>query len=248
MRGRTVTQNIYDNPDFFEAYSRLGRSVQGLEGAAEWPSLRAMLPDLRGLRVVDLGCGFGWFCRWARENGAAQVLGVDVSEKMLARARAGTTDGAIDYARADLERLDLPEAAFDLAYSSLALHYIEDLAGLLARVHSALVPGGHLVFSAEHPIYTAPSRPGWSFDADGRRTWPVDRYSVEGPRTTDWLAKGVVKQHRTIGTYANLLLRLGFALSHIEEWSPTDEQVAARPELAEERDRPMFLLMAARRW
>src|SRR5205823_8921369 len=56
-----MTQNIYDNPEFFEGYSRLGRSVEGLEGAAEWPALRALLPDLRGLRVVDLGCGFGWF-------------------------------------------------------------------------------------------------------------------------------------------------------------------------------------------
>lgn len=52
-----MTQNIYDNPEFFEAYSWLGRSVAGLAGAAEWPALRALLPDLRGLRIVDLGCG-----------------------------------------------------------------------------------------------------------------------------------------------------------------------------------------------
>ncbi len=56
-----MTQNIYDNPAFFEGYSQLGRSVHGLAGAAEWPALRAMLPDLRGLRVVDLGCGYGEF-------------------------------------------------------------------------------------------------------------------------------------------------------------------------------------------
>lgn len=242
-----MTQNIYDDPEFFEGYSRLGRSVEGLAGAAEWPSLRALLPDLRGLRVVDLGCGFGWFCRWAREQGAAQVLGLDVSERMLARARATTSDAAITYARADLERLDLPGAAFDLAYSSLALHYIEDLAALLATVHRALVPGARLVFSVEHPIYTAPTHPGWSVGADGRRTWPVDGYQVEGPRTTDWLAKGVVKQHRTIGTYLNLLIRLGFTIAHVEEWRPTDDQIAARPELTEERERPMFLLVGARR-
>lgn len=99
----------------------------------------------------------------------------------------------------------------------------------------------------EHPIYTAPARPAWSTDASGRRTWPVDGYLPEGPRTTDWLVPGVVKRHRTIGTQVNLLLRLGFALTHLEEWGPTDEQVAARPELAEERDRPMFLLVGARR-
>ena len=74
-----VTQNIYDNPQFFEGYSQLGRSVEGLAGAAEWTALRAMLPDMRGRKVVDLGCGFGWFCRWACEQGALKVLGIEVS-------------------------------------------------------------------------------------------------------------------------------------------------------------------------
>jgi SAM-dependent methyltransferase len=242
-----MTQNIYDNPEFFEGYSRLNRSVEGLDGAAEWPTLKALLPELRDLRVVDIGCGFGWFCRWARQQGAAAVLGIDVSEKMLARARATTTDAAITYLRADIEYAELPQAAFDLAYSSLALHYVEDLGRLLATVHRALAPGGRLVFSVEHPIFTAPTQPGWSVGADGRKTWPVDSYLCDGSRRTDWLAKGVIKQHRTMARYLNLLLRLGFTLSHIEEWGPTDDQIAARPALADERQRPMFLLVAARR-
>jgi SAM-dependent methyltransferase len=242
-----MTQNIYDNPNFFEGYSQLSRSVKGLAGAPEWPALRTLLPDPQGLRVVDLGCGFGWFSRWARENGAAQVLGLDISENMLARARAITSDPAITYAQADLEQLDLPIASFDVAFSSLTLHYIEDLARLLATVHRALVPGGRLIVSMEHPIFMAPTRPGWSVDADGRRTWPLDSYKVEGPRTTDWLANGVVKQHRTIGTTLNLLIRLGFVISYVEEWGPTDEQIAAQPELAEERQRPMFLFIGAHR-
>src|SRR6266852_8621223 len=98
-----MAQNIYDNDEFFAGYARLPRSVAGLEGAPEWPALRALLPDLGGRKVADLGCGFGWFCRWARAQGAAEVLGVDVSEKMLARARADTSDAAITYLRADME-------------------------------------------------------------------------------------------------------------------------------------------------
>ena len=242
-----MTQNIYDNPEFFAGYSQLGRSVEGLDGAAEWPSIRALLPDLRGNSVVDLGCGFGWFCRWARENGAAHVLGLDVSERMLMRAKADTADAGITYEQADLERLELPEASFDLAYSSLALHYVERAAELLATVHRALKPDGALVFSVEHPVYTAPTHPGWSADAHGHKTWPIDGYLNEGPRATDWLTKGVVKQHRTIGTYVTLLLTHGFTLTHLEEWGPTDDQIAARPTLAEERQRPPFLLIAARR-
>jgi SAM-dependent methyltransferase len=240
-----MTQNIYDNPAFFAGYSRLGRSVEGLEGAAEWPALRAMLPEMRGLAVVDLGCGFGWFCRWARAHGATRILGLDVSEKMLERAREATSDKAIAYERADLERFDLPPGAFGMAYSSLALHYLENLDLLLDTVRGGLVPGGHLVFSVEHPIYTAPMRPGWVADTEGRKTWPVDSYLAEGPRSTDWLAKGVIKRHRTIGHYLNALIRHGFAIAHVEEWGPDDAQIAARPELADERQRPPFLLVSA---
>ena len=241
-----MTQNIYDNAEFFAGYSQLGRSVGGLAAAAEWPALRAMLPEMRGLTVVDLGCGFGWFCRWAREQGATQVLGLDVSENMLGRARAETSDTAIVYERADMERLVIPATTFDLAYSSLVLHYVADLGRLFAEVRRGLAPGGAFVFSIEHPIYMAPTAPGWSVDAMGRKTWPVDRYLVEGPRTTNWLAEGVIKHHRTIGTTINLLIRTGFEIAHVEEFCQTEEQISARPELLEELERPMFLLVAAR--
>jgi SAM-dependent methyltransferase len=242
-----MTQNIYDDEGFFTGYSRLPRSIHGLDMMPEWPTLRTMLPALRGARVVDLGCGFGWFCRWAAEQGAASVLGLDVSEKMLARARAETADPAITYRHADLERLALPQASFDLAYSALTLHYLENLAGMLAVVHRALRPGGCFVFSAEHPIYTAPAAPGWVTRADGGKTWPVDHYLSEGPRSTDWLAKGVVKQHRTVASYLNLLVEAGFTVARVVEWGPSPEQIAAHPEWADEVERPPFLLVAARR-
>lgn len=240
-----MTQNIYDHEEFFAGYSRLLRSVEGLDGAPEWPALRALLPDLRGRRVLDLGCGFGWFCRWARQHGAADALGVDVSEKMLARANALTEDPAVRYLRADMEDLEVPAASFDLAYSSLAFHYLENLGVLIGRVSRSLAPGGSLVFSVEHPMFTAPAKPGWAADGAGGRAWPINGYLDEGPRATDWLTSGVIKQHRTIATYLNMLIACGFTLLHVEEWGPTAEQIAAHPNWADERQRPPYLLVAA---
>nr|WP_153365871.1 class I SAM-dependent methyltransferase [Rhizobium sp. ICMP 5592] len=240
----SVTQNIYDDPAFFQGYSKLQRSIDGLAGAAEWPSMRALLPDLRGLDIVDLGCGFGWFCRWAREQGAVGVLGLDVSDNMLARAESETVDKAIRYGKADLEDLQLPVAAFDLVYSSLAFHYIKNFSGLLVTIHRALKPGGRLIFSIEHPIYMAPRQPDWLVDAEGRRSWPLDSYQMEGPRVTNWLAEGVVKQHRPMGTTLNLLISSGFTIMHVEEWTPTDADLATHPDWAIERERPMFLLIS----
>jgi SAM-dependent methyltransferase len=240
-----MAQNIYDDPAFFAAYSQFRRSREGLDGAAEWPAMRAMLPTLDGRDVVDLGCGFGWFCRWARAAGARSVLGIDLSTNMLARAWAETADPAVRYAHADLDSLELPEAAFDLAYSSLAFHYVADFARLVRGVRRALRPGGHLAFSIEHPIYMAPSRPAWTALPDGRKIWPLDGYQREGRRTTDWLAPGVVKHHRTLGTTLTQLIDAGFSIRRVEEWKPTAEQLAAIPEAAQELDRPMFLLVAA---
>ena len=242
-----MAQNIYDDEEFFAAYSGLRRSVEGLDGAPEWPTLRSMLPQMSGLRVVDLGCGFGWFVRWSAESGAAAVLGIDLSENMLARAAASTDDTRVTYQRGDLDEIELPPSAFDVAYSSLTLHYLVDLERFMATVHQSLVPGGVFVFSAEHPIYTAPSKPQFITDETGHLTWPVDQYLIEGPRTTEWLAPGVEKFHRTIGTYLTCLRGAGFVLENLCEWGPTAEQIAEHPEWSVEVERPQFMLVGARR-
>jgi SAM-dependent methyltransferase len=240
-----MAQNIYDNADFFSGYSQIPRQVQGLDGAPEWPAIQTLLPDPLGKRVVDLGCGFGWASRWMREHGAASVLGLDLSQNMIERAKATTVDAAIEYRIADLETLTLPEKAFDLAYSALAFHYVQDFDRLVRTIHRALVAGGHFVFTIEHPIYMAAAHPHWTSDEDGRPTWPVNGYAVEGERRTDWFAKGVLKYHRTLGTTLNSLIDAGFEIRRVEEFAPTSEQIEQMPQLAEERERPMILMVSA---
>ena len=242
-----MAQNIYDDAGFFTGYSQLPRQVRGLVGAPEWPAIRAMLPNVSGKRVVDLGCGFGWASRWMREQGASAVLGIDLSQNMIARATAMTHDPAVSYEIADLETLQLPQASFDLAYSALAFHYIKDFDRLANMLHRSLTPGAHLVFTIEHPVYMAAIGPHWLQDDSGRKTWPVNHYFIEGERRTDWYVKGVLKYHRTIGTTLNALIGAGFTLRHVEEFCPTPEQITETPELAEELERPMMLLISAQR-
>ena len=242
-----MAQNIYDNPDFFNGYSQLPRQLQGLDGAPEWPAIRALLPRLMNKHVVDLGCGFGWTARWMRQQGAATVLGLDLSRRMIERARTDTADPAIEYHIVDLETLDLPENRFELAYSALAFHYIADFRRLAGVIHRALMPGGDLVFTIEHPIFMAATHPHWIHDEDGRKTWPVNHYADEGERRTDWFIPGVVKYHRTLATTLNILIETGFELCRVVEFAPTHAQIEHTPELAEERERPMMLLISARK-
>lgn len=175
------------------------------------------------------------------------MLGLDVSERMLNQAYAMTNDAGIVYQAADLETLTLPAASIDVAYSSLTLHYLRHIDRLFATLFQALVPGGTLLFSAEHPIFTAPRQPGWRFTDDGQRTWPVDQYQQQGERLTHWFAEGVRKQHRTLGCWINTLIASGFVIQHLNEWGPTERQGAAQPALAEERERPMLFLLAAQK-
>lgn len=243
-----MPQNRYDDPEFFARYSALDRSTGGLDRAGEWPALRALLPALTGARVLDLGCGFGWHCRYARQAGAASVVGVDLSEKMLERARAATDDDGIVYHRAAIEAFDIPEASFDVVLSSLALHYVERLDTVCARVFAGLVPGGAFVLSVEHPVFTANAAQDWCYGDGGERLhWPVDRYHEPGIRRTNWLAEGVVKYHRTLAGNVDALLDAGFHLQRIVEPAPSEEACARNPEQRDERRRPIFLLIAAQK-
>ena len=240
-----MAQNIYDDAQFFDGYSQFPRSRDGLAAAAEWPSLRAMLPPLSGLDVLDLGCGFGYFAQWAVSAGAAEVVGLDLSEKMLDVARRNCAGLPVRFERADLETAQLGSNAYDLVFSSLAVHYLADFDGFCARVRQALRPGGHLVFSMEHPVFAARATPDFVTDAEGRMVGAVHDYLREGERLTNWIADGVVKHHRLISTTINSLIAAGFVLDHVEEWAATDADIAQHPEWEKERYQPMFLLFSA---
>ena len=241
----TVTQNIYDDEEFFEGYSQLPRSMGGLSEAPEWPTVRSLLPDLRDARILDLGCGFGVFDRWAIEQGADSVVAVDLSEKMLARARELTSTDKIQYVNGDLSELDHFPRTFDLIYSALAFHYVSDFTKLCCSMRERLRDGGRLVATIEHPIYTAPSRPEWiNLPGDGV-IWPLDSYFLEGKRTTNWITEGVVKHHRTVGNYVQSLLQNGFMLLNFVEWVPDTQQLSEHPEWANEVNQPMFLIFSA---
>ncbi len=141
-----MKENIYDQPEFFAAYSQMDRSRRGLEAAGEWETLAAMLPDCAGLDVLDLGCGYGWHCRYAAEHGARSVLGTDLSARMLAEARRRTNPSAITYRRAAMEDLECPDAAFDLVFSSLALHYVRTMKLWSEKFAAGCGPGAALSF------------------------------------------------------------------------------------------------------
>jgi SAM-dependent methyltransferase len=241
-----MKQNKYDDPLFFEKYGKMARSVGGLEAAGEWPAFRSLLPDMKNKRVLDLGCGFGWHCRYARESGAQHILGIDLSKNMLERARALTDDVSLEYRQSAIEDLQFAPGQFDAVISSLALHYVEYFDAVCQNVFRWLTERGTFVFSVEHPVFTSRAAQYWHLGPSGERLhWPVDDYYEEGIRHTHWLADDVVKYHRTVTSYVNGLIESGFQIAKIEEPTFTRESVEGHPESVDERRRPMFLLLSA---
>jgi SAM-dependent methyltransferase len=240
-----MKQNIYDDPRFFAGYSQLRRHESGLNMAVDQPAMRSLLPPLAGKRVLDLGCGFGKTCRYAIEQGAVSVVGVDISAKMLANARQDTSDPRISYVQSALEDLSFAPAGFDVVMSSLALHYIERFDSVCTNVKSWLVAGGAFVFSVEHPMVTAYPVGQYLGPRGEKDHWTIDNYKLEGIRHTQWFTDDVIKYHRSVETYVNTLIDKGFTIVRLLEPEATDEATRERPELSEESRRPTFMMISA---
>lgn len=240
-----MKENKYDDSHFFSQYSQMSRSVDGLKGAGEWHVLKQMLPDFNGKRVLDLGCGFGWHCQYAVDNGAVYAMGVDISEKMLEEARKRNNSPTIEYKCLAVEDFDFQRETFDVVISSLTFHYLESFEDVCRKVNRCLVEGGSFVFSVEHPIFTAYGSQDWQYDEGGNRLhWPVDRYFTEGIRKANFLETEVVKYHKTVTTYVNGLILNGFEITGLIEPQP-DETMLDIPGMRDELRRPMMLLVSA---
>lgn len=209
---------------------------------AEWDVVRRLLPPrLDGLDVADLGCGEGGLVRWAAAEGAASVLGLDLADDLLARARAAGEPDGVRYEAADLDQVTFVPRSLDLVVASLALTYVRDLDRLLRVLRLALRPGGRLVATWEHPVTTAPGADAW-LDRDGRRAWALTAYADQGVRTEGGLVPGARRQHRTVATLLTTLVRAGLEIEQVAEWP---EEI--RPDEEESGDRPLILAVAARR-
>jgi SAM-dependent methyltransferase len=181
--------------------------------------------------VLELACGHGRITRELARRGAT-VVGVDVSERLIGKARAQESSAplGIRYVHADVTEAGLfDHDAFDIVVCSFGLSDIDDLDGALATARRALRQGGAFVFSILHPCFPGGTGVSGSWPADGsyydERWWQAD-----GALST--LRQQVGANHRTLSTYLNTLRRHGLLLDEAVEPSPPAEWTATRPAAA----------------
>lgn len=238
--------SIFDQESFFDKYAQMERSKEGLKEAGEWHALKTLLPPLKHKDILDLGCGYGHHLDFFLEKEARWVHGIDASERMLEVTRATYHDKRIKLEHCAIEAFAYPIQRYDLVFSSLALHYIEDYETVVKRVFRTLRDRGEFVFSVEHPVYTAQGAQKWHEQDGVVMHWPVDRYFDEGWRESLFLDEAIPKYHRTLESYINVLLREGFTLLRLIEPTPSEEK-RNQPGFTDELRRPMMLCIKARK-
>jgi 2-polyprenyl-3-methyl-5-hydroxy-6-metoxy-1,4-benzoquinol methylase len=218
-------------------------------------ALLAACGDVRSRRVLDLGCGQGWFARQLAMHGA-DVIGVDFSAAQIANAlrHEASHPLGIQYRLLDAAQIDAhwPPASFDLITGCMSLHDSPHTASILSACRQVLAPGGQVAFSIVHPVIGGPHT-DWERSDDGRKgARRVDRYFETGPYILNWVMTRLTTHwatpqwHRTILDWSVLIAETGFAIVLLDEPRPTPEQVARNPALASATRVPFFLVFTLR--
>jgi len=205
------------------------------------PILESLIGDISGKVILDLGCGNGdiAYKLALKEN---KVDAVDISTKMITRAKALHSHSNINYYNTPIEDFVF-EKKYDLIVSNLVLHYIndEDISVLFAKIREALMLGGYWIFCVEHPSSRASKYTKW-INVDNIKAWPLTDYFEKGIREEEWIMQGVIKYHRTISDYFYLLKDNHFTLIDLNESEPNEKLRDIFPTAFM---RPYFLFMKA---
>jgi SAM-dependent methyltransferase len=201
----------------------------------ERPAVISLLPPLANTKVLDAGCGSGWYCEYLLSQGAA-VTAFDFNADFvqLTNARVGQ--------RARVLQADLAaplnfagDDEFDLVICALALHYLKDWQSTLREFHRVLKPNGVLVFSTNHPSMN------WQY-------YKLENYFALELVEDKWFCGKVRFYHRPLTTIGQDLQSAGFVIERLLEPQPTEDFRRVNPK---EHDRltknPQFLFIRARK-
>ena len=175
-----------------------------------------LLGDVRGKRVLEVGCGGAMCSRWLLGQGALPIAS-DVSAGMLRHARAYNADTGIGVplVQADAQYLPFASGAFDIVFTSFgAVPFVADSPRLMREVARVLRSGGRWVYSTTHPIrWIFPDDPGPGGLTATMPYWdrtPYVEYGEDGRAT-------YVEHHRTLSDRIRELVAAGFRLLDVVE-------------------------------
>ncbi len=185
----------------------------------------ALLGDISGKTVIDLGCGCGQNAIALAKMGA-RVTAVDLSPEQIRQGEdlAAEEGISVDFKTADITDLSfLPNLRFDLAVSACAIAFVENIESVFKEVFRVLKPGGVFVLSDMNPIqYIIDEIEG---GVEFNNIYPFDPILIKWTWEFQNIDRAPRFQHyvRSISHYVNTLVAAGFGVSKILEPRPTME-------------------------
>jgi ubiquinone/menaquinone biosynthesis C-methylase UbiE len=219
------------------------------------PNLLRVVDPKPGMKILEVGCGDGYFTSAFAQKGA-QVAGSDIAREMIEHAKK--REPSIEWHTAPADKLDFAQdASFDTVVVVLALQNIENLSGAIAEASRVLKAGGSLIFVLNHPVFRIPKRSSWGFDEENNVQYRrLDAYLSESAEEIDMDPgkesgkRTTVSFHRPLQLYIKVLAKHGFAVTGFEEWISNKKSQSGPRQKAEDiarKEFPLFLMVKAQK-
>lgn len=226
------------------------------------PNIMRLLGPKKGMTILDVGCGQGYFSRAFAEVGA-KVIGCDISPELIKKAvehlnESTSVAGHVDFKVASSDKLSFAaNASFDAATIILSLQNIENLSSTISESARVLKSGGRLLTVMNHPAFRVLKNSSWQWDeAAGKQFRRVDSYMSDQTHKIDMTPcekdpvrkKMTLSFHRPLQSYFKAFNKAGLAVARLEEWI-SHRKSQAGPRAAEEdrtrKEIPLFLAIEA---
>lgn len=237
--------------DVAEWYDLLVANERSYQKTVILPNFLRLLAPKKGMTVLDLGCGQGFFAKEFTKHGA-HVIGVDSAPELIDIAKKKASGVAFHVASADAVPF-VKNASIDAVTIILALQNIENVDGVFAECARVLKSKGRLLAVLNHPAFRIPKHSEWRFEKGVKQYRAIDEYLSES-RAKIQMHPGDDPQlttmtfHRPLQWYAKLLAKHRFAITRLEEWISHKKSQKGPRAAAEDKARkeiPLFLFLQA---
>jgi ubiquinone/menaquinone biosynthesis C-methylase UbiE len=224
------------------------------------PAFLELLPEIRGLRGLDIGCGEGHNTRLLAKRGA-EMIAIDISDIFIHHAaQVLSEEQTIKYGVASAVHLPFANSAFDFVTGFMSFMNIPELELMLAEVYRVLKPQGFVQFSISHPCFDTPHRKNLR-DSDGItyaievgdyfRNLNGDLIDIIGPNSQA-MKEGfpqmkIPRFTRTLSQWITAIVESGLMIEKVNEPKPTDEVVRVCPKVQDAQVVAYFLHIRARK-
>lgn len=220
------------------------------------PNLLKMIGGQKGLKLLDLGCGQGFFSREFFKAGAF-VTGVDLAPKLIQIAKERSSK-EINFIVSSADNLgSIANNSFDIVVTILAIQNMKNVEKVFKEASRVLNPGGSFFIVMNHPAFRIPKKSSWNFDEKLNIQYRrVDEYSSSSSATIDMHPGKKIDEattisfHHSLQYYFEALNKSGFMVSRLHEWNSHKESQPGPRAKAENKSRkefPLFLTLEAKK-